>query len=115
MTLFLNGYPLTLRASKSFDSFERELNMTTTSVLSSKFADKGEPNYDPNRIVTINVKASEAYILRYISAILADEKCTDDARTSILTGCNATPQDLMKIHHKVYSDIMGWGHYDLDK
>ena len=87
--------------------------MTTTSVLSSKFADKGEPNYDPNRIVTINVKASEAYILRYISAILADEKCTDDARTSILTGCNATPQDLMKIHHKVYSDIMGWIANDL--
>ena len=89
--------------------------MSIQSALSSKFADKGEPNYDPDRIVTINIKASEAYILRYIAAILADERCTDDGRTSILTGCNATPQDLMKIHHKVYSDIMGWGHADLDR
>lgn len=89
--------------------------MSILSALSSKFADKGEPNYDPNRIVTINVKASEAYILRYISAILADEKCTDFARTSIINGCEATPADMMKIHHKIYSDIMGWGHADLDQ
>ena len=89
--------------------------MSIPSVLSSKFADKGEPNYDPNRIVTINLKASEAYILRYIAAILADEKCTDFARTSIINGCDATPQDMMKIHHKIFSDIMGWGHADLDR
>lgn len=89
--------------------------MTTHSALSSKFADKGEPGYDPDRIVTLNVKASEAYVLRYIAAILADEKCTDFARTSIISGCDATPQDMMKIHHKIFSDIMGWGHTDLDQ
>jgi hypothetical protein len=88
--------------------------MTTESFLSSKFADKGEPGYDPNRIVTINVKASEAYILRYISAILSDERCTEDNRTSIINGCNATPQDMMKIHHKIYCDILGWNRADLD-
>ena len=88
--------------------------MTTSSVLSSKFAEKGEPNYDPNRIVTINVKASEAYILRFISAILADERCTDDGRTSIINGCNATTQDMAKIHSKIYCDIMGWNHAYLD-
>ena len=89
--------------------------MTTHSALSSKFADKGESGYDPDRIVTITVKASEAYVLRYIAAILADERCTDDGRTSIIKGCDATPQDMMKIHHKIFSDIMGWGHADLDQ
>jgi len=89
--------------------------MNTHSALLSRFADKGEPGYDPDRTVTITVKASEAYVLRYIAAILADERCTDDGRTSIIEGCNATPQDMMKIHHKVYSDIMGWGHADLDR
>ena len=89
--------------------------MTTHSALSSKFADKGEPGYDPDRTVTITVKASEAYVLRYIAAILADERCTDDGRTSIINGCEATPQDMMKIHHKIFSDIMGWGHADLDR
>ena len=113
-TLFLNGYPTALVESKSF-ILERELTMSIPSVLSSKFADKGEPNYDPNRIVTINLKASEAYILRFISAILADERCTEEARKSILWGCKATPQDMMKIHHKIYYDEMGWRHYDLDK
>ena len=89
--------------------------MITHSALSSKFAEKGEPNYQPDRIVTIKVKASEAYILRFISAILADERCTDDGRTSIIEGCKATPTDMMKIHHKIYCDIMGWNRADLDQ
>ena len=88
--------------------------MSIQSALSSKFADKGEPNYDPNRIVTIYLKASEAYILRFISAILSDERCTDDGRTSIISGCNATTQDMAKIHSKIYCDIMGWNRADLD-
>jgi len=89
--------------------------MSIKSVPASKIVEKGHPDYDPNRIVTITLKASEAYIMRYVAAILADERCTDEARKSILWGCNATPKDMMKIHHKIYSDEMGWRHYDLDK
>jgi len=87
--------------------------MSTESA--SKIVEKGHPDYDPNRIVKITLKASEAYIVRYIAAILADERCKDEGRTSIIEGCNATPKDMMKIHHKIYSDEMGWSHYDLDK
>jgi len=89
--------------------------MPIESVPASKIVEKGHPDYDPNRIVTITLKASEAYIVRYIAAILADERCRDEGRTSIIEGCNATPKDMMKIHHKIYSDEMGWRHYDLDK
>lgn len=56
----------------------------------------------PDIIVNVKLKASQAYFLRYIAAILADEKCTDDGRTSILRGCNATPADMMKIHHELF-------------
>ena len=54
--------------------------------------------------VTINLKASEAYILRYISAILAlaDERCTDEGRLSILKGCKTTPEEMTRIHHKLF-------------
>lgn len=52
--------------------------------------------------VTINLKASEAYILRYISAILADERCTDEGRSSILKGCKTTPEEMTRIHHKLF-------------
>jgi hypothetical protein len=66
--------------------------MSTESVVSQ-----------PDIIVTVKLKAAQAYFLRYIAAILADERCTDDGRTSILRGCNATPADMMRIHHELYS------------
>ena len=84
--------------------------MSTESAPVSKIVEKGHPDYDPNRMITIQIKASEAYIIRYIAAILADEKCTDEGRKSLLRNCEAIPFDMMRIHHKFYSAEMGWGY-----
>jgi hypothetical protein len=89
--------------------------MSTASALASKIVEKGHPDYDPNRTLTLNVKASEAYMIRYIAAILADEKCDDEGRKSLLRNCGGTPADMMRIHHKVYSAEMGWGYRELDR
>ena len=65
---------------------------------------------DPNRIVTITLKASEAYILRYIAAILADTNSDNEDRKSLVRNCGATPEDMTRIHHKIYGAEMGWEH-----
>lgn len=88
--------------------------MSTETVSASKIVEKGHPDYDPNRVVTLNLKASEVYFVRYIAAILADEKCDDEGRKSMLRNCGANPDDMMRIHHKAYSAEMGWGYRDLD-
>ena len=71
------------------------------------------PVVDPNRIVTIKLKACEAEMIRNIAACLA--RPLDESRTALLRVCNATPEEMMKIHHKVYSSEMGWHHLNWDK
>jgi|GEM_PF-7124100 len=66
------------------------------------------PVADPNRIVTITLKASEAYILRYIAAILADTNTDKEERKSLVKHSGATPEDMTRIHHKIYGAEMGW-------
>jgi len=68
------------------------------------------PVADPNRIVTITLKASEAYILRYIAAILGDTNTDKEERKSLIKHCGATPEDMTRIHHKIYGAEMGWNH-----
>lgn len=68
---------------------------------------------DPNRIVTIKLKACEAEKIRAISACLANP--LDESRIALLRVCNATPEEMMKIHHKIYSSEMGWHHLNWDK
>jgi len=68
---------------------------------------------DPNRIVTISLKACEAEMIRNIAACLA--RPLDESRTALLRVCNATPEEMMKIHHKVYSSEMGWHHLKWDE
>jgi len=63
---------------------------------------------DPNRIVTISLKASEAEMIRNIAACLA--RPLDESRTALLRVCNATPEDMTRIHHKIYGAEMGWDH-----
>jgi hypothetical protein len=104
VTLFLNGYPPALGESKSFNSFERELIMSTESVPVRTTIKQD----DPNRIVTITLKASEAYILRYITAILADTNTDKEERKSLVKHSGATPEDMTRIHHKIYGAEMGW-------
>ena len=65
---------------------------------------------DPNRIITIKLKASEAYILRYIAAILADTNTDKEERKSLVKHCGATSEDMTRIHHKIYGAEMGWEH-----
>ena len=73
------------------------------------------PVVDPNRIITIKLKASEAYILRYIAAILADTNTDMEERKSLVKHCGATPEDMTRIHHKIYGAEMGWHHLNWDK
>lgn len=68
------------------------------------------PVADPNRIITIKLKASEAYILRYIAAILGDTNTDKEERKSLIKHCGATPEDMTRIHHKIYGAEMGWDH-----
>jgi len=65
---------------------------------------------DPNRIITIQIKASEAYIIRYIAAILGDTNTDKEERKSLIKHCGATPEDMTRIHHKIYGAEMGWNH-----
>ena len=71
------------------------------------------PVVDPNRIITIKLKACEAEKIRAIAACLANP--LDESRIALLRVCNATPEELMKIHHKIYSSEMGWHHLNWDK
>jgi len=87
--------------------------MSIESVPVSKIVENGHPDYDPNRIVTITLKASEAEMIRNIAACLAIP--LDESRTALLGVCNATPEEMMKIHHKIYSSEMGWHHLNWDK
>jgi hypothetical protein len=68
------------------------------------------PVVDPNHIVTISLKASEAYILRYIAAILGDTNTDKEERKSLIKHCGATPEDMTRLHHKIYGAEMGWNH-----
>lgn len=70
---------------------------------------------DKNRTVIVKLTPKEAYFVRYTAAILADEHCTDEARSSILRGCHATTKDMAKIHSKVYSAEMGWNDINWDR
>lgn len=71
------------------------------SIKSSNFSAPVDQD-DPKRMITISLRASEAYMIRYIAAILADEKCDDEGRNSIVRGCGATAEDMMRIHHRFY-------------
>lgn len=70
------------------------------------------PVVDPNRIITISLKASQAAIIRSIAACLANP--LDDSRKSLLKVCDATPENMMIIHHKIYSAENGWTNIDWD-
>ena len=87
--------------------------MATESFPASVSVSDSINQADPNRIVKISLKACEAEMIRNIAACLA--RPLDESRTALLRVCNATPEEMMKIHHKVYSAEMGWHHLNWDK
>lgn len=87
--------------------------MSTETASASASVSDSINQTDPNRIVTIKLKACEAEMIRNIAACLA--RPLDESRTALLRVCNATPEEMMKIHHKVYSAEMGWHHLNWDE
>jgi len=106
---FAGSYPLTFREAKVFNLLKGINIMSTESASDSTTINQT----DPNRIVTIKLKACEAEMIRNIAACLA--RPLDESRNALLRVCNATPEEMMKIHHKVYSAEMGWHHLNWDE
>ncbi|NBQ17623.1 hypothetical protein EBU24_04870 [bacterium] len=67
--------------------------MSTESIATSNQS-------DADQVITIRMKASDAKKIRNIAACLASP--LDESRIALLKVCNATPEDMMQIHHQIY-------------
>lgn len=82
--------------------------MSTEPNVSSTVIDQ-----DPDRILIVKLKAWEAEKIRSIAACLANP--LDESRKALLKVCNTNPEEMMKIHHKIYSAEMGWTNINWDR